>query len=198
MRLTRKAVLAGLASIALGGAAAAAGPEPRFNTMTVSLPGGGTATIQYTGDVPPRIAFRAMPAQTMPIPLAAWRGMDPAPFAMLDRIAVAMEARAAAMLRTAALAAQAPRPSGPRLDLVSGPGPAPGMAGYRLVSQVTSDGACTRSVAVASEGAGKKPKVFTETRGDCAAAPGAEAGAADAKPSAPAPEPRDHDAPRTI
>ncbi|WP_162806651.1 hypothetical protein [Sphingosinicella terrae] len=197
MRLTGKAVLAGLASIALGGAAAAAGTEPRYNIMIVALPNGGTATIHHTGDVPPRIAFGAVAARAMPPPIGAWRGMDPPPFATFDRIVAAMEARAAAMLRMATLAAQAPQAVGPRLDLVSGPALPRGMAGYRLVSQVASDGACTRSVTVASEGAGKKPKVFTQTSGDCAA-PKAAAGAADEKPAAPAPETRDRDALRTI
>src|SRR5437868_5218487 len=91
MRLTRKAALAGLASLAVAGAAWAAGtPEkPGAKVMEVALPGGGVARISYRGDVAPRVIVGPAPAA----------GYEAAPFAAMDRIMAEMDARAALMMR---------------------------------------------------------------------------------------------------
>ena len=100
MRLTRKAAFAGLASLAVAGAALAA-DAPRFHTMNVNLPDGAVAQVRYSGDVAPTVTIARAPAQGWADPAGVLAGFDPAPFAALDRMAAEMDREAAAMLRQA-------------------------------------------------------------------------------------------------
>src|SRR3982751_6783022 len=106
MRLTRKAVLAGIASLAAAGAAFAA-QAPRFHNMNVHLPDGAVAHVRYSGDVAPVVTVDNVPAPGWLDPAGALTGFDPAPFAALDRIAAEMDRQADAMLRQARLGAPA-------------------------------------------------------------------------------------------
>ncbi len=108
MRLTRKAALAGLAPLALAGAAWAAEKpaKPDGNVMEVALPGGGIARISYSGAVAPRVVVGRPAADAPRVRHEAAR------FAAMDRIMAAMAYRSALIrermrLRMAALAAQA-------------------------------------------------------------------------------------------
>jgi hypothetical protein len=168
MRLTRKAVFAGLASFALAGTAFAAESAPRFNTMHVGLPDGSVAHIRYSGDVAPRVFIAPARARAARGFAPAWglRAFDPAPFAMLDRIAMEMNRRAAEMMRAMAMAPPIAADAAPRL--VAGTSlPAAGFVGYSIVSQVTGDGRCTRRWVMTREAPDRKPKMFTEASGHC-------------------------------
>ena len=160
MRLTRNAVLAGIASFALAGSALAA-ETPRLNSMEVRLPGGGIAHIHYVGETPPRVTFAEAPTPHRLLP--AWSfGWNDAPFARLQRIAAAMDRRMAEMMQMAVAA----RANGvPQLTLVSGG--TPGAVGYSFVSRTTSNGLCTRSVQVTRAAGDAEPKVVRRTSGDC-------------------------------
>jgi hypothetical protein len=190
MRLTRKAVLAGIASLAVAGAALAA-EAPRFHTMTVNLPDGAVAHVRYTGDVAPTVTVDPAPAPRWFDPAGAFgdfAGFDPAPFAALDRIASEMDRRAEAMLRQARFGARdATGGSGwPGLDLLAGGDLPAGAAGYSFVSQTTSNGRCTRSVEVTRAAPNAKPDVVTHESGNCQ---GSSATPAPAAPQAPPPGP---------
>ena len=198
MRLTRKAVLAGIASLAVAGAALAA-EAPRFHTMNVHLPDGAVAHVRYSGDVAPNVTIDAPRTPGWFDPAGAFAGFDPAPFAAFDRIAAELDRQADAMLREARFGAPgaAANVGGPSL-LAAGGLPA-GAAGYSFVSETTSNGSCTRSVEVTRPAPGAKPNIVTHQNGDCGAgpaaakpdlpaapAPGTSAGVKPVKPAAPA------------
>ena len=192
MRLTRQAVLAGLASLAVAGAAMAA-EAPRFHTMNLHLADGAVVQVRYSGTVAPTVTVAREPAQSALDPAGFLAGLDTAPFAALDRVAAEMDREADAMLRQARLGApgNAQGASWPGLDLVAGGGFPVGAAGYSFVSETTSDGGCTRSVEVTRAAPTAKPNVVTHQSGDCAAAgapaaprSGASAAVKPAKPAA--------------
>jgi hypothetical protein len=194
MRLTRKAAFAGLASLAVAGAAVAA-DAPRFHTMNVSLPDGAVAHVRYSGDVAPTITFDRAPAQSWVDPAAILAGFDPAPFAALDRMAAEMDREAAVMLRHARSGAPGANlaAGGPGMTLLGGAGLPPGVAGYSFVSETTSNGSCTRSIEMTRAGPNAKPQTVTHQSGNCGApaastAPraGASAAAKPVKPASPA------------
>lgn len=169
MRTLKTALGAGVAAIAaIGfcGLALAQGPE--LHTMTLNLPDGGVAQIQYTGAVAPRVtvsdvpapAFAAMPALFGPA----------SPFAEMERISAAMDRQADRMFReAAALAAGAAQPNPTAISEM----PA-GAREYSFVSTMNGDNVCTRSMVITSNGNGGAPHVVTHSSGNCAAlgAPG--------------------------
>ena len=165
MRLTRKAVLAGLASFAVAGAALAA-EAPQLHSMRIALPDGGSATIHYSGDVAPRVIVDRAP-MTAFAPLA----FDDAPFAAMARIMAEMDRRAAALMNLAP-----GRAGDPGLNWVSLPGFAPLAAGalppgavsYSYVSETNGNGTCVRSVEMSRAAPDAAPKVVRHVSGDCA------------------------------
>jgi hypothetical protein len=195
----RTALLAGVAAIAVAGTsglAMAQSPQtspqtgPQTHVMNVALPGGGTAQIRYTGDVPPQLAFSRGPAA-----LADWSPMPTlfgpdSPFAMLDRISTEMDLQAAAMLhQAAALTARVPdgqAPNSPTIEAATRNLP-PGSASYSSISRISGNTVCTQSVEVTATGNGT-PKVVRHTSGDC----GPDVGAASSvnRPAASAPNRR--------
>jgi hypothetical protein len=188
MRLTRKALLAGLASFALAGAAAAAGPGGH-HVLNVALPDGAIAQIQYVGDTPPTLLVdRGPPAGW----LAGFDGFDAAPFAMLDRIAADMDRQFATLFHQIDLAA-APSAAGgvPGLNLAAASSLPAGTMSYSFVSTSDGSGTCSRTTRVTSLGTGQAPKVESQVSGDCAsaAAPAARVPAAQ-QAVAPAPDPK--------
>ena len=178
MRLTRKAVLAGIASLAVAGAALAA-EAPRFHTMNVQAPDGAVVHVRYSGDVAPTISFDRAPAPGWLDPAGLMAGFDPGPFAMLDRMMASMDRQAEAMLRQAHWGA-APGGQGPGLLAAGG---LPGNTAYTLVSETVDNGTCARSVEVTRTDPTAKPNVVTRQSGDCAP------GTATNTPNAPAPSP---------
>lgn len=177
MRLTRKAALAGLASLAVAGAALAA-DATRFHTMNVNLPDGAVVHVRYSGDVAPTVTVGQAPAPRGLEPAGFLAGFGPAPFAALDRMAAAMDREAAAMLRQARLGAdEGPRAAGgwPGLDLAAAGNLPAGAAAYSFVSETTSNGSCTRSVEMTRAAPNAKPNVVTHQSGNCAGSPAAHA-----------------------
>src|ERR1051325_3345055 len=108
MRTSRTALLGAVAAAAIGLAGTASAQTPQTHVMTVALPGGGTAEIRYSGNVPPQVVVSDQPAS-----FAAWSPVasffGPAsPFAMMERISAEMDRQTAARFGQAeALAAQA-------------------------------------------------------------------------------------------
>ena len=178
MRLTRKAVLAGIASLAVAGAALAA-EAPRFHTMNVQAPDGAVVHVRYSGDVAPTISFDRAPAPGWLDPAGFMAGFDPAPFALLDRMMASMDHQAEAMLRQAHWGT-APDGRGPGLLAAGG---LPGNAAYTLVSETVDNGTCARSVEVTRTDPAAKPSVVTHQSGDCGP------GTAASTPNAPAQSP---------
>ena len=166
MGIAKNLIVAGAAALALGGGAALAFAQP-LHTMTVRLPDGGLAQIQYAGNVPPRVAFA-------PEPPAAGTYGPASTFAMLDRISAEMDREMDALMRDVALAPPPLVGPGAMLDFDM-PNPPPGAAQYAFVSTMEDDGKyCMRSMEITRTAPGARPHVVTHTSGDCRGA--AEAG----------------------
>lgn len=160
-KLLRTAVLVGAAAIATAGTAIAAANDNRV--MTVDLPDGSLARIDYQGDVAPKVTVQ--PAiRFVPVGFA-----DPAvtaPFALLDRIAADMDRQVNAMVQQTRML-EAAAASGATLDWAALGNLPAGTVSYRFVSTRSGNGACRRSVQVTSLGADQQPKVVSSSSGDC-------------------------------
>lgn len=164
MRRLKTALGAGVAAIAaicFCGMALAQGAE--IHTMTVTLPGGGVAQIQYTGSTPPRVTLGDAPAPffaTMPSFFDA-----SSPFAEMARISAAMDRQADRMFReAAALEAGSAQP-----NLTATSTMPAGAREYSFVSEMSGNNVCSRSVVITSNGNGVAPHVMTHTSGNCSA-----------------------------
>jgi hypothetical protein len=172
MRFVKTAVIAGIASVALAGAAFAAHEKSKM--MLVALPDGSVEHIRYTGDVAPRVVV--VPAAAAPADMfdAAF-GPDSA-FADMDRMAAAMEAHAQAMMRQAAMMqAQMPAANqGQGVVMTNAQGQPVGVMHYSYVSSSTDANGCTQTVQYSSDGANapngaNQPKVIRTSAGSCGA-----------------------------
>jgi hypothetical protein len=164
MRRLKTALGAGVAVIAaIGffGVALAQGAE--IHTMTVTLPGGGVAQIQYTGPTPPRVTLGEAPASifaTMPSFFDA-----SSPFAEMERISAAMDRQADRMFReAAALEAGSAQP-----NLTATSTMPAGAREYSFVSEMSGSNVCSRTMVITSNGNGVAPHVVTHTSGNCSA-----------------------------
>lgn len=170
MRIARTMILAGLATLAIGGAALAATHDA--HVITVRLPDGSIERIHYAGDVAPRIAL--VPVADTRIaadPIAAMFGGD-SPFAQMQQLSAAMDARAAAMMQQARMqmAAAARAPGAPGVHMVTlGQLPA-GMTSYSMISTTVNGYSCTRTTGYVAGAQGAKPQLISQVSGDgCAA-----------------------------
>jgi len=168
MQSFRTALLGGIAALAFAGlAGTAAAQSPKTHVMKVQLPGGGVAEIRYTGNVAPQVVVSNEPASLAAFdPMPSLFGPD-SPFAMMERISAEMDRQAAAMLAGAEnLTAQARSGSPQVLETALGNLP-PGSAGYSYISTMSSNGVCTQSVEITSQGNGAAPKVVSHSSGNC-------------------------------
>jgi hypothetical protein len=171
MRTLSTTLLAGIAGLTLLGTAAFAASEA-VHQMTIQLPEGGVAQIQYTGDTAPKVTFGTAPVD------AAWSNPfvhDPA-FAQLARINAQMDRDMDAMLRQTrtisfAPLMLAPWPDAAQLNEAALHNLPPGASSFSIVSTSTGNGVCTRMVQV-TESQGGKPKVVSQNSGNCGGASG--------------------------
>jgi hypothetical protein len=131
--------------------------------MTVDLPDGSLARIEYKGDIAPKVTVEPM-TRLVPVQLAD--SAMTAPFALFDRIAADMDRQMDAMFRQARMLEAASAGDAPLDRAAFGALPA-GTISYRFVSTGTGNGVCSRSVQVTSLGAGQQPKVVSNSSGDC-------------------------------
>lgn len=163
------AVLIGVASLAIAGSAAIAeGTQPRTHEMTVRLPDGGIARVEYTGNVAPKVEVSQGPALTFRTGFAPFWS-DPA-FGELNRVSAEMNQFWASFGRQMAGVMSAnenvirsfDNPNQP-IDAAFGKMPA---GSYSTVTEFSSNGACSRMVRITSE-PGSKPKTTSQMSGDC-------------------------------
>lgn len=155
MRKAYAIVLAGLGAVTLTGAAVAASRDT--HTMTVPLPDGSTAKIEYVGNAVPKVTVT-------PAPLSV---AFPS-FKMFDRSMADMQRQIDAMMREMNTVAAHPLAGAPGLN-VAGYGNTPaGTQSVTIVSTSNGSKTCTRTTEMTSQGAGKPPKMVTNVSGDCA------------------------------
>ncbi len=128
--------------------------------LVVRLPDGSLERIRYAGNQVPQIRIDGEPDPAPGLFDPFWPA---APFADLDRISAAMDREAAAMLQQADTMMQAPPRDPATIGLTGLPA---GVQGYSMVSTISGDGVCTRSLRYFSTGNGK-PHVESSTSGNC-------------------------------
>ena len=188
MRTVPATLLAATCAAAIAGLAVAAQqPAGRGHTLTVQLPDGAVATINYSGDVPPKIVVGPAPAgfasggafgpAVWPVFASPEMNSESSPFAMMQRMSAEMDREAAALLSQAGGASGAIQT-----------GLAQGEHGFSFASTLSGSGVCMQSVEITSQGDGRQPKVVRRTSGDCGrAAPGVGPAGVTAVPRAQAP-----------
>lgn len=193
MRLISRGIMAGVAAIAVAGTAYAA--DRSLLVTHVAAPDGTVVQVRYAGDTAPQVAFFPVQARAMPVTVAD-------PFADFDRIAAAMDAQMADMMRMASAMPAMPvaRDGKPdRAALKAMPG---GVVSYSYYSSTGANG-CTLTVRMTSTGRDAAPKIERASSGDCgteapdtsaaaktASTPVAPAPTAPAAPAKPARDPR--------
>lgn len=167
MRKLVKLAFAGVAAAAIAGTAVAASSDK--HKMDVALPDGGTAHIEYYGDVAPKVTIA--PGDFAPFP-AGWA---PIAFPDFGSIIQRMNAEQAAMMKQVQEMTRRGVGSAVAPVNVAAYGNMPaGANSISVVSLSNGGGTCTRTTEITSQGAGKAPKVVSNIGGNCAAAPEAK------------------------
>lgn len=167
MRKSLVLVLAGLGAATLTVAALAA--SRGTHVMTVPLPDGSSARVEYVGDVAPRVTVT-------PGPVAP----EFAPFALLDRSAFDIQRQIDGMMRQIGGMAGAPVASVPGMNVVAYGSAPVQSSSVTVVSTTNGAKTCTRTTEITAQGTGKPPKVVSKVSGDCAS----QSRAAPEKPTA--------------
>ena len=168
MRPNRKTILASAATVALVGVVGFAVAEIKnAHTLEVRLSDGSLAHIRYVGDTPPMVSFGSAPMALSVLSPASDVFDEDLPFAALEGMSRAMDREAATMIREArAQSGQAStEPDLTGVDVGRLP---PGARGFSMVSTMSADGVCTRSVEYRSLGDGRPAQIVTRASGVCA------------------------------
>jgi hypothetical protein len=134
------------------------------HVLDMRLPDGSLAHIRYIGDTPPTVSFAPAPMALSSL------SSDPdlAPLTALERTTETLDRQVDAIFRQfngwSAMAL-----GDPDLTQVGLGSPNGDVQGFSMVSTMSGNGVCTRSVRYRSLGAGKPPQVVTRISGDCAA-----------------------------
>jgi hypothetical protein len=177
MRKLVKLAFAGVAAAAIAGTAAAASADTHM--LDVALPSGGTAHIEYYGDVAPKVTIA--PGEFAPFAVG-WAPMAFPDFANFDRIFEQMsKQREALMKQVQELSRRGVGSAVAPINVASYGNLPAGTDSVSVVSVSNGGGTCTRTTHVTSQGAGKPPKVVTNVSGNCSAAAGPATGS---KPTA--------------
>lgn len=168
MRKLVKLAFAGVAAVAIAGTAVAASGDK--HVMTVALPDGGAAHIEYYGDVAPKVTIA--PGEFAPFG-AAWAPMAFPNFGNLDQAIARMNAAQAAMMKQVQQITRGVGSKMAPIDVVSYGNMPAGANSVSVVSVSNGGATCSRTTEITSRGAGKAPKVVSKISGECA--PGAEA-----------------------
>ena len=161
MRKLVKFAFAGVAAVAIAGTAVAGSRDK--HAMDVALPSGGTAHIEYYGDIAPKVMIA--PGEFAPMAFPEFGNLDRL-IGRLNAEQAAMMKRVQQMTRRGVGSAVAP------INVVSYGGMPAGANSVSVVSVSNGGGTCTRTTRITSQGAGKAPKVVSNVSGDCSAASG--------------------------
>jgi len=162
-------VFGGVAAAALAGTAFAAA-APKMHVMSVPLPDGSVARVEYAGDIAPRVTVTPGPMAEAGMPWA----MPMPSFAGFDRMMEAMNRRTQEMVRQAQQMAREPAGASPYIASY-GNLPA-GQTSTTVVSVSNNGKSCTRTTEVVSQGPGKPPKVTSSATGECSGTSAAPVG----------------------
>lgn len=177
--LANKYLLSAAALVVLGAGVAEAATA-KLHTMNVDAPDGLVVQVRYSGDVAPQV--EVVPAEQ--VQAAAMPAMAD-PFAEMERISAAMDARMSAMMQQAALVQAHAARMQQQAVATGGASAVPGLvmtgdmpkgAHVTYYSSSTDADGCTRSVSYSSDGSGAAPRMTQAASDGCdAAKPGTAA-----------------------
>jgi hypothetical protein len=168
MRILTSHIIAGATVIGLAGLAPTLARALDTHTVTVHVPGGGVETIEYTGNVAPKVSFQAIPVMGSPEgSFIAFSPIDFPSFALLDRISAAMDRQMDAMMHRADMLAAMP-PVQPPIGATFNGLPR-GATTFSMVSETSGNGVCTHMTRITQGPGDAEPHVAWQTSGDCGA-----------------------------
>jgi len=163
-------LIAGAAIAGLAVIAPAVARELNSHQMTVPVPGGGVATIAYSGDVAPTVRFLPIAGPRLADPFAWPAAFDMPSFAALDSMAADMDRQMSVMLHRAETLSRMPQDDGLRSavmqDLPSG-------TSFSMVSETSSNGVCTHVTRITRGAGDARTQVVSHTSGNCGETPSA-------------------------
>lgn len=164
MRFFRTAIIAGVASATLAGAALAGPDDGKW--MLIALPDGSVQHIRFTGDATPSVLF-APARESISLHDIAFR--PDRTFADIARLSAAMAAQADAMMRQAAtMHTPMPAHSGDGVIIADAQGRPVGTMQYSYMSSTTDARGCTRTVQYSSDGITTgNPRVIRTSSAEC-------------------------------
>ena len=166
MRKAHSFGLAGLGALSLAGAAAAASRD--MHTLTVPLPDGSTARVEYVGDTAPKVTVTPTTAHGWMVPVRLFDRV------FFDRSLFDMDRQMDELMREAAQLARQPQSGTPGVSVASYGNAPVGSTSITVVSTSNGSQTCTRQTEVVSQGQGKAPKVNTSVSGDCETSAGVQ------------------------
>ena len=170
MRSLKPLWIAGAAVAGLAVLAPAVARELNTHHMTVPMPGGGVATIEYSGNVAPKVSFLAVAGPQRADPFAWPAAFDMPSFAALDRMAADMDRQMNVMLRRAEMLSRLPQDDGLRSAVMQD---LPHGTSFSMVSETSSNGVCTHVTRITQGAGDAKPQVVSNTSGNCGEKPSA-------------------------
>ena len=145
----------GAAIVAVAGTAALANT---MHHLTMKLPEGGTETIEYSGDIAPRMTF-SKPSQDS-AGVRVW-----APFEEMERVSAMMDEMAADMDRQMQVSLQQMQRLAPGMTYAGLAALPPDSESYSVTTISSGKGVCIREVRITSSGDGMKPQMFSQSSG---------------------------------
>jgi hypothetical protein len=165
MRISTSIIIAGAAFIGLAGLAPTLAREHQTHTVTVRVPGGGVETIEYTGEIAPTISFEHIPVfGPVADPFVAFTPMGITSCSALDRISAEMDRQMDMMMHQAQMLAGLAQNQPLYSGVLTG---APEGATFSMVSESSSNGACSRLTRITQSAGDAKPRVVSQTSGNC-------------------------------
>ena len=157
-------LIAGAAIAGLAVIVPAVARELNSHQMTVPVPGGGVATIAYSGDVAPKVSFLPIAGSQLADPFAWSAAFDMPSFVALDQMAANMDRQMNVMLHRAEMLSRLPQDNGLRSAVMHGLPPG---ASFSMVSETTSNGVCTHVTRITQGAGDARPQVVSNTSGNC-------------------------------
>jgi hypothetical protein len=156
-------LMAGAAIAGLAILAPAVARELNSHKMTVPVPGGGVATIEYSGNVAPKVSFLPVAGPRLADPFAWSAAFDMPSFAALDRLAADMDRQMNVMLHRAEMLSRLPQDDGLRSAVMQDL--PPGTTSFSMIATSTSNGVCTKVTRITQGAQDAKPQVVSQTSG---------------------------------
>jgi hypothetical protein len=163
MQSLKPLLIAGAAVAGLAVLAPALARELNSHKMTVRVPGGGVATIEYSGDVAPKIRFLPVAGSRLADPFAWSAAFDLPSFAALDRMAADMDRQMDVMLHHAEMLSRMPQDDSLRAAVMQGL--PPGTTSFSMIQTSTGHGVCTKVTRITQGAPDAKPQVVSQTSG---------------------------------